>query len=258
MIKKTRSNFQLGIGKSISEKILSKNENNKIVAIARSEEPLAQLVKTFGENRVLIIVGDISDSKICKKIFNLTMKKFGQINSIILNAGILNEINLISKACLKKWKIMFDVNFFSAVDLVLNCIDELKKNNGKIVSVSSGASVKHYNAWYAYGCSKACLNKFIYALSQDEKDIQTISVAPGVVDTSMQDKIRNDFSMNMSPSTFKKFYDLKKNNNLLSPDIPGEILANLALKGWPDYMNGNYYRIDDDEIQTIHFKEENN
>ena len=58
--------------------------------------------------------------------------------------------------------------------------------------LSSGASVKPYNGWSAYGCSKAALNHFAMDIASEEPSdkVRAVCIAPGVVDTQMQKDIR--------------------------------------------------------------------
>ncbi|GME83715.1 unnamed protein product [Ambrosiozyma monospora] len=119
----------------------------------------------------------------------------------------------------------------------------VSKTGASCIFVSSGASVNPADAWSAYGASKAALNLFCTSLNKEEGDkIKTISVAPGVVDTEMQVDIREKFGSSMKPEALKRFTDLHEKGQLLPPTVPGSIYANLALKGIPDGLSGQYIR----------------
>ena len=87
---------------------------------------------------------------------------------------------------------------------------------------SSGAGRHAIDAWGAYCASKAALDMFSETISEELKgreikNWKIYSIAPGVVDTNMQDEIRN-----AKPEDFlvkKKFIDLKNNNELANPTI---------------------------------------
>lgn len=49
----------------------------------------------------------------------------------------------------------------------------------------------------------------------------------------------------MSQENHDKFISLKSTGNLLAPEVPGAVLANLALRGQGDDINGKYLRYND-------------
>ena len=60
---------------------------------------------------------------------------------------------------LDAWKHHFDVNFFSLITAVRAALPALRQApNGRIIFVSSGASVKGYTGWGPYNTAKAALN----------------------------------------------------------------------------------------------------
>ncbi|KGR23496.1 hypothetical protein MG9_00431, partial [Candida albicans P37037] len=129
-------------------------------------------------------------------------------------------------------------------------LPHLKKTNGKVIAVSSGAATKAYSGWYAYGSSKAALNHLILSLASDEKDVQAISIAPGVVDTEMQTDIREKFGKNMTPEGLQRFVDLHENKQLASPEEPGTVYAKLALQEWSEDLNGKFLRYNDEILKA--------
>ncbi|CCH44757.1 3-oxoacyl-[acyl-carrier-protein] reductase [Wickerhamomyces ciferrii] len=179
-----------GIGASIAE-ILLQNQENKLVVVARSEKPLIELQNKYGKDRVVYVAGDLSNESISEKIITTAIDSFGKIDSIIANAGVLNPVDKIANAKINEWKELFNINFFSIVQLVSNALPHLRSSKGNVVIVSSGASTKYYDAWGAYGSSKAAINHFAIQLAGEEKDVSIVSVAPGVVDTNMQNDIRD-------------------------------------------------------------------
>jgi benzil reductase ((S)-benzoin forming) len=88
-----------------------------------------------------------------------------------------------------------------------------------VVNISSGAAAKGYAGWSLYCAAKAGLENFVRALAL-EQALQThpftaINIVPGVIDTGMQESIRNadlaDFP------TRARFVQLKESGSLSSP-----------------------------------------
>ena len=61
----------------------------------------------------------------------------------------------------------------------------------------------------------------------------------------MQNDIREKFGKNMKEEALQQFVDLHKNEKLVSPEEPGTVYANLALKGCSEDLNGKYLDFDD-------------
>lgn len=59
-----------------------------------------------------------------------------------------------------------------------------------LINISSGAATSIYEGWSTYGPTKAAVDHFSRILAAEEPDLVVHSVAPGVVDTPMQEQIR--------------------------------------------------------------------
>lgn len=64
---------------------------------------------------------------------------------------MLEPIAPIADGPLEGWKRLFDINVFSIISLVQAALPHLRKAKGSIIIVSSGAALKGYKGWGAYG-----------------------------------------------------------------------------------------------------------
>ena len=110
-----------------------------------------------------------------------------------------------------------------------------------IVNITSGASRAPYYGWSAYGAAKAGLDMATRAMAMEFSRIDATfavcAVAPGTVDTAMQEKIRN-----CSVQQFEqvdKFLTLKENGALHSPERAATALIRLLMNG--RFKNGGRY-----------------
>jgi NAD(P)-dependent dehydrogenase (short-subunit alcohol dehydrogenase family) len=117
----------------------------------------------------------------------------------------------------------------------------LKKTQGRIVLISSGAAVGAYAAWSAYGTSKAAINHLCKHLAVEEPDIISVAISPGKVDTDMQKQIRELGGASMSAKEHAGFVEKHATGQLLKPEQPGAVIANLIVGATPD-MNGKHFR----------------
>lgn len=108
--------------------------------------------------------------------------------------------------------------------------------------ISSGAAVNVYATWGAYGASKAAINHLAMTLAGEEPAVTTISIRPGVVDTEMQQEIREKHHKIMDEKDAKRFLGLKEEGKLLRPEQPGNVVARLAVEGNAEGLSGKFFR----------------
>lgn len=121
-------------------------------------------------------------------------------------------------------------------------IPALRATKGRIVVVSSGASLKGYASWGAYGSSKAAVNSLVQHLAVEEPSIVSVAVAPGRVDTDMQKQIREQgASGGMDAKVHATFVDAYAEGILNPPEKPSEVIAKLALEAQPE-LSGTYVK----------------
>ena len=109
-----------------------------------------------------------------------------QLDLVILNAGILGEIAEIQNITLKDLKKVMDINLWSnkvILDFLIRKNIEVKQ----IVAISSGAASYGNKGWGGYSLSKAGLNILMQLYSHEMKKTHIVSLAPGLIDTAMQD-----------------------------------------------------------------------
>ena len=133
------------------------------------------------------------------------------------------------------------------------CLPLLRESKGRIVLCSSGAATSNYSTWGAYGASKAALNHLAGTLAVEEKDVTTISIRPGVVDTDMQVSIRDTHSGYMDEKDAAKFHELKQTGGLLKPEQPGNVMAKLAVDA-PKDLSGQFLSWNDETLADFQGK----
>jgi len=114
-----------------------------------------ELSKVLNENQKKIchFLGNIDDPEIADVIIDTVEKRGGKIDALIHNAA-LAPVAQIKDIDVDIWKKLFDVNFFSIVDLTQKALPYLRKAKGRVIFVSSGSSVKPMVGWSTYCTSK--------------------------------------------------------------------------------------------------------
>ncbi len=110
-----------------------------------------------------------------------------------------------------------------------------------IVNITSGASRAPYYGWSAYGAAKAGLDMATRAMAMEFSHIDpafaVCAVAPGTVDTAMQEKIRSCSAQQFAQ--VDKFLTLKESGALHPPTRAATALIRLLLDG--RFKNGGRY-----------------
>ena len=110
------------------------------------------------------------------------------IDLVVLNAGILNLIKDMRDTPMEEVHQIMQINVW-ANKILLDRLLTTKKVVKQIVGISSGASQSGTRGWNAYAISKASLNMLIGLYAQEFPQTHFSSLAPGLVDTKMQDYI---------------------------------------------------------------------
>ena len=115
----------------------------------------------------------------------------------------------------------------------------------KIVNISSGAAIKPYYGWSVYCATKAAIDMMTKAIAieQDtiEKGVKVIAIYPGVVDTAMQEQIRNSDSQKFID--VQRFIDFKESGSLVSTEIVGKEIFQIINSD--NFPNGAILNISD-------------
>jgi len=137
-----------------------------------------------------------------------------QIDLIILNAGMLGDIDTLDNLSIQSFNEIFMVNVL-ANKILLDCIRNSNIDVKQVIGISSGAALKTYYGWSLYCCSKAAFKQLISTYAQEWHETHFISLAPGIVKTDMQKYIyKLDEKEIPSVKKFKQMF-----NNMETPDI---------------------------------------
>lgn len=155
------------------------------------------------------------------------------LERVWLNAGILGRIDDLQNTTLTELKAITDINLWANKIL----IDSLASPDcpfgvKHIVAISSGASVNGSRGWAGYSISKAALNMLIKLYSEELQDIHLISLAPGLIDTAMQETISSIQDTEIFPA-LKRLQQARGTENMPEPVEA----ARRIMEKWPAIAN---------------------
>lgn len=132
---------------------------------------------------------DVTHEDACSAALEELMRGRDRLDCVILNAGILGPIADLRDQSLTAMKEVLDVNLWANKNL----LDRLLAAGlpiAQVVAISSGASVNGNRGWGGYSLSKAALNMLMKLYAREREDIHFSALAPGLIDTGMQEQIR--------------------------------------------------------------------
>lgn len=132
---------------------------------------------------------DVTDDGQCAAALATLLRDRDRLDCVILNAGILGTIADMGEQSMETMKEVMEVNLWANKSL-LDRLYELDIPVHQIVAISSGASVNGSRGWGGYSLSKAALNMLVKLYAKEREDIHITALAPGLIDTGMQDQIR--------------------------------------------------------------------
>jgi len=195
-----------GIGASLALKYLEEGHN--VFGISRSRN------ETLDANAHFSFLSlDLSDFRRVSEKLPTFLDGVNEMGLVILNAGILNEIKELKDTSIEEIKKVMDVNVWANKLLIDICFEHIEKIN-QVVAISSGAAVSGSKGWNAYSISKAALNMVIDLYAKEHTHTHFSAIAPGIIDTGMQDYI-SSLPDSLDYPAVKR---LKKAKN--TPDMP--------------------------------------
>lgn len=148
--------------------------------------------------------------------------------TLVNNAGVIEPIGMAGALDASLIEKAAAVNLLAPIQLTNQFIRALQDFRGvkNILNISSGAGRHAYEGWSIYCSAKAGLDHFSAAVSAEQRQAEypagIVSIAPGIIDTGMQETIRS--SSDKQFPHLKKFIAYKEEKALSSAEETAEKL----------------------------------
>jgi len=180
-----------GIGEATAKTLV--NNGHKVILTARSEDKLAELVESLGEDNALSVPADATDFTELENVVTKGLKKFGRLDAAFANAGMGVSTAGTEKGDPDEWSTMIDINIKALLWTAKATLPHLRQNKGHFILTSSAAGRKPikgsiYGAtkWFAYGFGQNL------AEEMSEWNGRCTTIAPGMVNTPFFDEAKPD------------------------------------------------------------------
>lgn len=184
-----------GIGKSLVEN-LAKDGYNVVLDYNKSEEQAKQIKEDLKKNgyNIEIFKADVSKRDEIKSLIEFTLNKFKNIDVLINNAGI-SHVKLFTDITEEEWDNVMNTNLKSAFYAIQEVLPNMiHRKEGLIINISSIWGLVGASCEVAYSVSKAGLDALTKSLAKElgPSNIRVNSIAPGIIDTKMNDNLREE------------------------------------------------------------------
>jgi NAD(P)-dependent dehydrogenase (short-subunit alcohol dehydrogenase family) len=235
-----------GIGAATARRLAAAGA--AVVLTARSEDQVeataAALRKAGG--RAIGVPADVSDPEQVEEVVESALDQFNRVDILINNAALVWPLEEVVDADAEEWAYNIHVNLVGPFYFCRSVLPLLlDQGYGRIVNVSSGASVSPVAGASAYCAAKAGLDMFTRVLAKelDGTGVTANCLDPGMVDTEMQADIRS-VDTSESKLDFDSWHQAYERHELASPDQAARLIYWLA-GPWSKGRNGEVFRAAD-------------
>ncbi|MEZ5692032.1 MAG: SDR family NAD(P)-dependent oxidoreductase [Rickettsiales bacterium] len=178
-----------GIGFAVAKRFAA--EGAQVIAVGRSKEGLEKLddeVKETG-GKVTLVEIDLLDNEKLDMLTRLIAGRFGRLDILVGNAGILGDLTPVAHTEMKQWEKVIAINLTANYNLIRHFDTLLKASPApRAMFVSSGVTNGAHAYWGAYAVSKAGLEKLVetYAAENAKTSLRANFIDPGAVRTRMR------------------------------------------------------------------------
>lgn len=201
-----------GIGREIAAAFLG--QGAKVVICGRRPGPLkstAEELKAHGE-RLHVVECDISDPEDVRSMADRVQELMGGLDILVNNAGI-DERGTLAETDLRTWDRVLNVNLRGAFIVTREFITMLQATGPGtcVLSISSTMGQAAEQSNLAYCVSKAGLEMLTRCCALDfaGQGIRFNAIAPGIIDTPMQNRAKGELGYQEWRSQMEHMHPLR-------------------------------------------------
>ena len=189
-----------GIGRATAL-LLAEQGAKVIVNYNKSEKEAEEVISRIREEgrEALMIKANVANEEEVKGMFSEIREKFGRIDVLVNNAGIMKN-NLLLMTKTDEFNEIVETNC-KGVFLCMRAAAKMmmKKMSGKIINLSSIVGINGNSGQIVYSGSKAFLIGLTKSAAKElgMYGITVNAVAPGLIDTDMTEDLKEDIKQDL-------------------------------------------------------------
>src|SRR3979490_828972 len=196
-----------GIGRAVAKRLVPGGFGvvvNYLSNASEAEEVVAKIKVIGGE--AIAVKADVANQADVERLFEETMKKFGSVDVVVHNSGIM-PLSPIGKSDVATFDKVIATNLRGTF-LVLAQAAQHIASGGRIIAFSSSVLAKSFPTYGPYIASKAGVEGLVHVLANElrGRNITVNAIAPGPVATELFLKGKTEAQIN----EFKKIPPLER------------------------------------------------
>ena len=181
-----RNRASRGIGRAVAKRLAQDGFAvvvNYLSNASEAEEVVAEIKVIGGE--AITVKADVANQTDVERLFEETMKKFGSVDVVVHNSGIM-PLSPIGKSDVELFDKVISTNLRGAF-LVLAQAAQHIAAGGRIIAFSSSVLAKSFPSYGPYIASKAGVEGLVHVLANElrGRNISVNAIAPGPVATEL-------------------------------------------------------------------------
>ncbi|MCR9143663.1 MAG: SDR family NAD(P)-dependent oxidoreductase [bacterium] len=172
-----------------------------------------------------------------------------RLDLVILNAGVLGEIEDLRDASIERLRHTMEVNLWANKAILDTLFAESNATATgdeagpiaveQVVTISSGASINGHRGWSGYSISKAAVNMLTMLYAAEVPETHFTALAPGLIDTAMQDYMSNEADVNKFASV-QRLRDARGTDAMPGPYAAARKIMPVFSRLKQDHVSGQF------------------
>ncbi|XP_064416565.1 17-beta-hydroxysteroid dehydrogenase 14 [Latimeria chalumnae] len=181
-----------GIGEGIVRVFVQNGA--KVVFCAHKVEPgeaLEAELNQSGPGESMFVLCDVTKEEDIKRLIDVTVEKFGQIDCLVNNAGWHPPEQKIDDTSAQDFRDLLNFNLISYFLAAKFALPHLRKTKGNIINLSSLVGIIGQNHAIPYVSTKGAITAMTKAMAVDESkyDVRVNCISPGNVWTPLWEEL---------------------------------------------------------------------
>lgn len=216
-----------GIGRAVA--VAFAREGAQLVLAARTARELTETAAACnnGGRNAIPVVTDVSKWHEVQKLIATAIQKCDKVDVLVNAAGVYGPIGPTVDIDIDAWTRAVEVNLFGPLYLCRALIPHfVQRRRGKIILLGGGGATAPLPNFSSYAAAKAGVVRLADTLAEELKEfnVQINVIAPGLVDTKLQDEVLKAGSR--AGALFDK---IKQARETGAGTVSSEVAADLAV-----------------------------
>lgn len=174
-----------GMGRAAAARLAA--EGARLALVGRRPEPLRKIADDIAASggAALTLACDIGDEQAVTRAVDETLARFGRLDGLFANAGVLGEIRRLAETTLEDFDAVLETNLRGTFLTIRHCLPHL--GGGAVLINASWTVAGVMPGVGAYAGSKAALLALMrtLAVEEGERGIRVNAINPGIIFTPM-------------------------------------------------------------------------